>query len=112
MQDGVWIILSGSCKFPFALADRICFPICHCEAPTGPWQTQRGTAASYQLPLKTETAEKWGVAAVSERHVRGIQSYKGSGAPWHPPDVSLRGAKRRGNLAVPSRITGRLSAKS
>ena len=67
MQDGVWIILSGSCKFPFAFADRICFPICHCEAPTGPWQTQRGTAASYQLPLKTETAEKWGVAAVSDR---------------------------------------------
>ena len=22
MQDGVWIILSGSCKFPFALAER------------------------------------------------------------------------------------------
>ena len=69
------------------------------------WQSRAGTAASDQLPLKTETAEKWGVAAVSERHVRGIQSYKGSGAPWHPPDVSLRGAKRRGNLAEPGWIT-------
>ena len=57
--------------------------------------------------VKMETAEKWGAAAVSERHVRGIQPYKGSGAPWHPPDVSLRGAKRRGNLAVPGRITGK-----
>ena len=28
------------------------------------------------------------------------------------PDVSLRGAKRRGNLAVPGRITGKPSAKS
>ena len=28
------------------------------------------------------------------------------------PDVSLRGAKRRGNLAVPGRIVGKLSAKT
>ena len=28
------------------------------------------------------------------------------------PDVSLRGAKRRGNLAVPGRIMGKLSAKT
>ena len=46
MQDGVWIILSGSCKFPFALADRICFPICHCEAPTGPWRPEREARGS------------------------------------------------------------------
>ena len=31
------------------------------------WQSRAGTVASYQLPLKTETAEKWGVAAVSDR---------------------------------------------
>ena len=29
-----------------------------------------------------------------------------------PLDVSLRGAKRRGNLAVPGRIVGKLSAKT
>ena len=29
---------------------------------------------------------------------RAIQRQKGTGAPPHPPDVSLRGAKRRGNL--------------
>ena len=41
--------------------------------------------------------------------------YSTVGGRWctsRSPDVSLRGAKRRGNLAVPSRITGRLSAKS
>ena len=58
-----------------------------------------------QAIVKMETAEKWGVAALSERHVRGIQPYKGSGAPWYPPDVSFRGAKRRGNLAEPGWIT-------
>ena len=37
---------------------------------------------------------------------RVIQPRKSTGAPQHHPDVSLRGAKRRGNLAVPGRITG------
>ena len=50
---------------------------------------------------------------------RSIKPRKGAGAPRHHPDVSFRGAKRRGalsakreevplgcNLAVPSRITG------
>ena len=36
---------------------------------------------------------------------------KSTGAPWHSPDVSFRGAKRRGNLAVPWWITGRLWRK-
>ena len=36
-----------------------------------------------------------------------IQPREGTGAPRHHPDVSLRGAKRRGNLAVHSWITGR-----
>ena len=43
---------------------------------------------------------------------RSIKPRKGAGAPRHHPDVSLRGAKRRGNLAVPGRITGKPSAKS
>ena len=38
---------------------------------------------------------------------RAIQPREGTGAPRHHPDVSLRGAKRRGNLAVHSWITGR-----
>ena len=37
-------------------------------------------------------------AAVSDRLVRVIQPRKSTDAPQHHPDVSLRGAKRRGNL--------------
>ena len=47
------------------------------------------------------------VAAVSDRLV---QSHSTAGGHWCTaalPDVSLRGAKRRGNLAVHSWITGR-----
>ena len=43
---------------------------------------------------------------------RAIQPRQGAGASPHHPDVSLRGAKRRGNLAVPGRIVGKLSAKT
>ena len=38
---------------------------------------------------------------------RIIQPRKGTGAPQRHPDVSLRGAKRRGNLAGPYWITGK-----
>ena len=41
-----------------------------------------------------------------------MQRQEGAGAPPHHPDVSLRGAKRRGNLAEPDRTTGKSSAKS
>ena len=41
-----------------------------------------------------------------------MQRQEGAGAPRHSPDVSLRGAKRRGNLAEPDRTTGKSSAKS
>ena len=64
-------------------------------------------------------------AAVGDRLVRVIQPRKSTDAPQHHPDVSLRGAKRRGalsakreevplgcNLAVPDRIVGKPSAKS
>ena len=37
-------------------------------------------------------------AAASDRLVRVIQPRKSTDAPQHHPDVSLRGAKRRGNL--------------
>ena len=37
-------------------------------------------------------------AALIERPVQGHSNEEGTGAPRHHPDVSLRGAKRRGNL--------------
>ena len=43
---------------------------------------------------------------------RAIQRQEGTGAPRHSPKLSLRGAKRRGNLAVHSRIVGKPSAKT
>ena len=71
-------------------------PICHCEAPTGPWQSREGTADSYRPPLKSH-APIASVAALPERH-----------AGWavcavlllwrNAPRLSFRGAKRRGNL--------------
>ena len=42
---------------------------------------------------------------------RDIQRQEGTGAPRHSPDVSLRGAKRRGNLTVQCRITGNFRRK-
>ena len=124
MQDGVWIILSGSCKFPFALADRICFPICHCEAPTGPWRPEReargsalgvqsreGTADANQLPIKWY-APIASVAAVTAQPLAALPPY-GCGVPftgsdrlagWQclqrkfigamPSSLSLRGGRR------------------
>ena len=45
---------------------------------------------------------------------RPVRDYSTAGGHWcttAPPDVSLRGAKRRGNLAVLGRITGRSRRK-
>ena len=52
------------------------------------------------------------VAALSERLVQENSAAGGHWCTTAPPDVSLRGAKRRGNLAVPGRITGKPSAKT
>ena len=30
-------------------------PICHCEAPTGPWQSRAGTCSPYKPPSKWQT---------------------------------------------------------
>ena len=57
-------------------------------------------------PYRSAVREK-NAAALSERLVQGNSTAEGTGAPPHPPDVSLRGAKRRGNLAVPGSITGK-----
>ena len=73
---------------------------CHCEGALRPWQSREGTCSLYKLLLK-RCAPSASVAALSERH-----------AGWHylrhkfigarPPSLSFRGAKRRGNLAVPA----------
>ena len=47
-----------------------------------------------------------------ERHVRGNSTAGGHWCTSRSPDVSLRGAKRRGNLAVPGWFTGKVPAKS
>ena len=83
--------------------------VCHCEAPAGPWQSREGTADANQLPIKWY-APIASAAALIER-LWQLQMQKSTGAPWHSPDVSFRGAKRRGNLAVPWWITGRLWRK-
>jgi len=33
-------------------------PICHCEAPKGPWQSREGTADSYRPPLKRNRSRR------------------------------------------------------
>ena len=65
-----------------------------------------------QAIVKMETAEKWGVAAVSGAMYGVFNHIRALVHPWHRLMCHCEGAKRRGNLAVPSRITGRLSAKS
>ena len=94
MQDGVWIILSGSCKFPFALADRICFPICHCEAPTRPWRPERearGSALGVQSrstwPDNRKVSGEYGT--VTRRGVEDAATYKvcAVGDGLHEPQV-------------------------
>ena len=79
-----------------------------------------------QSAVKTANAKVWGVAAVTAQPLaalplygcgvplagsdRLVQSHSTAGGHWCTaalPDVSLRGAKRRGNLAVHSWITGR-----
>ena len=97
MQDGVWIILSGSCKFPFALADRICFLICHCEAPTGPWRPERearGSALGVQFrstwPDNRKASGEYGT--VTRRGVEDAATYKvcAVGDGLHEPQVPSR----------------------
>ena len=84
-----------------------------------------------QSAVKTANAKVWGVAALPAQPLaalplygcgvplagsdRLVQSHSTAGGHWctsRSPDVSLRGAKRRGNLAVPGRIVGKLSAKT
>ena len=61
---------------------------------------------------RTRSLPNLTVAALSERPVGSNSTAGGHWCTSRSPDVSLRGAKRRGNLAVPGRITGKPSAKS
>ena len=87
-----------------------CSQICHCEAPKGPWQSREGTAIAYRLPTKTYQPIA-SVAALTER----LAGWQYSGHVLYgvrPPSLSFRGAKRRGNLAVPGPRTGKSSANT
>ena len=88
-----------------------------------------GTCNSYRLPAKTHKPIA-SVAALTAQPLAALPPY-GCGVPFTgverlvqenstaggywcttaPPDVSLRGEKRRGNLAVLGRITGRSRRK-
>ena len=68
-----------------------CYTICLCSyypLLRSRWRLCRLTDAA--CPLRVVSAL-----------YRNIQSRKGAGAPPHHPDVSFRGAKRRGNLLQP-----------
>ena len=65
-----------------------------------------------QAAVKMVTAPTGPVAALSERPVGSNSTAGGHWCTSRSPDVSLRGAKRRGNLAEPDRTTGKSSAKS
>ena len=60
---------------------------------------------------RTQSLSNLTVAALSERH-RGLQYAPHCLYGARLSDLSLRGAKRRGNLAEPDRTTGKSSAKS
>ena len=89
--------------------------VCHCEGALRPWQSREGSAVSYRLPLKWH-APIASVAALTAQPLAALPLY-GSGVPLagcerhgglqYAPhclygarlsDLSLRGAKRRGNL--------------
>ena len=60
---------------------------------------------------RTQSLSNLTVAALSERH-GGLQDAPHCLYGARLSDLSLRGAKRRGNLAEPDRTTGKSSAKS
>ena len=74
------------------------FPAARCRG--GACRSRHCTAESYRLTIKTYKPIA-SVAALSERlaHLQVLR-YKFIGA--RPPSLSFRGAKRRGNLAVPA----------
>ena len=85
-------------------------PNCHCEERSDVAISGRHSQ-SVQAAVKTYRPIA-SVAALTERLVQGYSTAQGHWCTARHPDVSLRGAKRRGNLAVPGRIVGKLSAKT
>ena len=97
--------------------------ICQCEGASRPWQSREGTAVPYRPPFRGTRHCRGGacpsrcctndshrlslrwqppptgpVAALSERPVGSNSTAGGHWCTSRSPDVSLRGAKRRGNL--------------
>ena len=85
-------------------------PNCHCEERSDVAISGRHSQI-VQAAVKTYRPIA-SVAALTERLVQGYSTAQGHWCTARHPDVSLRGAKRRGNLAVPGRIVGKLSAKT
>ena len=70
-----------------------------------------GTADMNRFPLNGMRRLRL-PAALIERPVQGHSNEEGTGAPQHHPDVSLRGAKRRGNLVQAVTISSIVSHDS
>jgi len=73
--------------------------ICHCEGALRPWQSREGATSSYRVSIITHKPIA-SVAALIERH-GGWQYLRHEFYGARFPSLSFRGAKRRGNLAVP-----------
>ena len=71
--------------------------VCHCEAPTGPWQSREGTCSSYKPPLKW-CAPIASVAALSERHWQLQISVYPADRTGHQICHCEEAVGRRGNL--------------
>ena len=69
-------------------------------------------ASGIFLRRKREMAPMGNAAAFPEHLAEGNSTAQVHWCTAHSPDVSLRGAKRRGNLAEHGRTTGKPSAKS
>ena len=70
-----------------------------------------GTADMNRFPLNGMRQLRLPMALI-ERPVQGHSNEEGTGAPQHHPDVSLRGAKRRGNLVQAVAISSIVSHDS
>ena len=83
-------------------------PNCHCEERSDVAISGRHSQI-VQAAVKTYRPIA-SVAALTERLVQGYSTAQGHWCTARHPDVSLRGAKRRGNLG--KALAGKLSAKS
>ena len=82
-----------------------CSQICHCEAPTGPWQSQQHSAGSQDTPGGFVTA----CLRLPRRACALLAMTREEGTPKF---VIARLRRSRGNLAGCSRNTGKPPANS